>query len=278
MVSVFPRFPFSGARLARIVHAGIKTAVSAGTVLLVVALWLAPTMHAQQALPIGTTEKGKVGSDNVTEYTFVAKTAGVLVAAVQGDNDLVLAIADSDGQTLPDGTADRDLNGSEGTEMLSILIPEPGAYKVRVRSNGRGGSFQISGAWMSFPAFAHASSDPDRRPSQARQMQIGKPLEDGLNSSDGDDWDWYTTKTTESGTLAIVTRRVGEGQTDLVLEVFIDGDFAQPAHRSDQDLQGNNANESVTVEVKSGQTIHVKVSSPFGSANTKYRLSSSLVP
>jgi hypothetical protein len=123
-----------------------------------------------------------------------------------------------------------------------------------------------------------ASSDPDRRPSTAKSAQVGKALEDQLDSKTGDSWDWYVMKSAQAGTLVIVTRRVGEGDTDLVLEAYLDGNFAQPAQRSDQDLQGNNASESVTLQVNAGQVVHVKVSANFSNASTKYRLSSNLVP
>ena len=64
-----------------------------------------------------------------------------------------------------------------------------------------------------------------------------------------------------------MTRQVGTGDApDLVLEVFTDGDFADAKDRSDQDLQGNSANESATVQVTAGQAVHVKVSSNFGRA------------
>ena len=245
----------------------------------VIAFGIAASAAAQSPLPLGTTAQGKVSSQAPAEYSVVAKTAGVLVVAVKGDGDLNLRVADEDGQTLPDGSVDRDMNGSEGTEMLSMLIAEPGTYRVRVGlQGGSNSSFQINGSWLSFPAFASANPDKDRRPSQARPAKIGEAFEDSLNSAEGDNWDWFVMKTAQAGTLAVVTRRVGEGDSDLVLEVFADGKFSEPAGRSDQDLQGNNANETVTVNVTAGQTIHVKVSTAFNRANTKYRVSSSLIP
>jgi hypothetical protein len=76
----------------------------------------------------------------------------------------------------------------------------------------------------------------------------------------------------------VVTRQVGTGDApDLVLEVFTEGDYADAKDRSDQDLQGNSASESATVQVTAGQAVHVKVSSNFSRA-AKYRLSSSLAP
>jgi hypothetical protein len=85
-------------------------------------------------------------------------------------------VADEDGQTMPDGNVDRDFNGSSGTEMLSLLIPEPGAYRVRVRVQGvQASTFTIAGSWLSFQASARASSDPDRRPRTAQSIVVGKP-------------------------------------------------------------------------------------------------------
>lgn len=234
---------------------------------------------AQTALPLGAPAQGKVSQETETEYTMVAKTAGLLAVALQGDGDLAFAVTDEDGQTLPDGNVDRDLNGSSGTEMVSLLIPEPGTYKVRVRVQGTSSSaFTIGGSWLAFPPFARASSDPDRRPRQAKPIVVGKAHEDSLDSEAGDSWDWFVLKAAQAGTLAIVTRRLGDGDSDLVLEVYTDGNFSQPAHRSDQDLQGENANESVTVNVTAGQAVHVKVAGTFGRSNTKYRVSSSLIP
>jgi hypothetical protein len=257
----------------------MASAVSRSVLVMLMTGALATPAAAQAPLPMGSPAKGTVSSGGATEYTVVAKTAGVLVAAVKGDADLVLQVADSDGQTIPEGSSDKDLNGNEGTELVSTVITEPGTYKVRVRVNGGGtASYEISGSWMGFPPFAMASSDPDRRPSTAKAAQLGKAVEDGLDSKTGDSWDWWVMKVNQAGTLVIVTRRVGEGDTDLVLEAYLDGKFEQPAQRSDQDMQGNNANESVTLNVNAGQSVHIKVSANFSNANTRYRLSSNLVP
>jgi hypothetical protein len=162
--------------------------------------------------------------------------------------------------------------------MVSLLLPEPGSYKVRVRAQGGSSTFQIGGSWLAFPAFAVASPDPDRRPRGAKSLVMCKAHEDTLSSESGDSWDWFVMKPAEAGTLAIVTRPLGDGDADLVLEVYADGDFNKPAGRSDQDLQGNSANESVTVNVTAGQPVHIKVAGAFSRVNTKYRVSSSLIP
>ncbi|MGD9904597.1 MAG: PPC domain-containing protein [Vicinamibacterales bacterium] len=240
------------------------------------ALSASVTAQAPAPLPMGAPAQGKVGGEP-TEYVVAAKTAGVLSVAVQGTSDLSLQLVDEDGQVMPDGSTDRDMNGNEGTELLSVTLTQPGTYRLRVRSNGDGGTFQIAGSFMSFPPFQRPG-DPDGRPRSAKPAQVGKAFEDGLDPSAGDNWDWWVLKAPEAGTLTVVTRQVGSDDApDLVLEIYTDGDFGDAKDRSDQDLQGNSANESTTVQVTAGQSVHVKVSSNFG-RTAKYRLSSSLAP
>jgi hypothetical protein len=236
------------------------------------------TVAAQPALPTGSLQKATVSAEKPAEYTFTAKTAGVLTIAINGEGDLAFVVTDADGQTLPESNIDRDMHGNSGLEMSSILIPEPGSYRVRVRlQGGSTSSFQMSTAWLSFPALARANPDADSRPSGARRLDIAKPHEDSLAADAGDAWDWFSLQAPESGTLVIVTRAVGE-TADLVLEAYLDGKFDQSVERSDQDLQGDSANESVTVSVTKGQVVHVKVSGAFGRPSAKYRISSSLIP
>ncbi len=240
----------------------------------------APSLaFAQSPLALGKTETGKVSDQEPVVYTFAAKTAGLISVAVQGTGgDLALVIADEDGQPLPDGNVDRDLNGNSATEQASVTITEPGSYQVRVRMQGSGASdFQIGAAWLPFPPFQRANPDPDRRASMAKAVQVGRAHEDSLDGSTGDAWDWFVFKVTSAGTLAVITRPLADTKADLVLEVFTAGNFSQPAGRSDQDLQGNSANETVSVEVTAGQAVHVKVSSVFSGAGGKYRLSSNII-
>lgn len=229
-------------------------------------------------LPMGAPVQASVSDDAPTEFTVSVKTAGVLSVAVQGTGDLALQLVDEDGQVMPDGSADRDLSGNEGMELLSTTVTEPGNYRLRVRlQGGNQSTFSIAGSYLSFPAFARPG-DPDRRPGAAKAVAVGKPLEDSLDPAAGDAWDWFVLKATQAGTLSVVTRQVGNGDApDLVLELYTDGKFGESQDRSDQDLQGNSASESVSVEVTAGQAVHVRVSGNF-SAAAKYRLSSSLAP
>jgi len=241
---------------------------------------LASTASAQTALPLGKPGQGRVPNSGAAEYTVVTKTAGILVVATNGDADLVLQVTDPDGQALEDGRSDQDLNSTMGAEMVSVVLPQPGSYRVRVTSNGgNAAGFEIAGSLMSFPAFERTIDDADARPSAARAAEVGRAVEDSVDSDEGDNWDWFAFTPKQAGTLAIVTRRIsGGGDADLQLEAFLNNNFAESEERSDQDQQGDSANESVMVNVRAGQTVHVKVSRVFSDGSTRYTLSSSLLP
>lgn len=249
-------------------------------VMLTAGFLLAVPLSAQSPLPINTTTTGRIGAEGqAARYQFTATSAGVLTVAVHGEADLTLAVSDVDGQPVPDGTADRDLGGSVGAEMLAVVLPEAGVYRIEVRSYGDEASgFTIGASFVSLPAFAR-SPDPDGRPSRARSLAIGAAHTDELNPDAGDLWDWYTVPVTENVALVIVTRMDDGVDGDLALEAYLDNDFSTPAASSDQDLQGNLGNESVTVNVRAGQTLHVKVRSfHSGGGAVPYRVSVMRVP
>jgi hypothetical protein len=128
------------------------------------------------------------------------------------------------------------------------------------------------------PAFARPA-DPDRRPGQARPLTVGTAHQDQLHPSNGDLWDWFSIKATEAMTLVVVTRMEEGVEGDLILEAYLGTDFSEPTEDSDQDLQGHTGNESLTLDVKAGDTVLIKVKSLASSGNAApYRLSIGRVP
>lgn len=235
--------------------------------------------NAQQPaqLPIGKTIAGQTSDDTPAVYRFTAPAAGVLSVAAQSDQDISIAIIDVDGQGVPDGTADRDLFGATGNEQLAVTLSEPGEYRVQIRLvSGDAAKFQVGAGWIAMPGFARAS-DPDRRPTMATAVEIGQSREDSLDSDAGDAWDWFRVTPKAAGTLTVILRSVNDSSPDLALEVYSAKDFATHIARSDDDLQGNNTNESVSVDVVAGEPVYIKVVSAIGSADGPYRLASSLI-
>lgn len=256
-------------------HVGVWIASAAAVSLVMGAFGL-----AQQGapLPIGKMESGTATAEKPAIYDYRASSAGVLSVAVQGDGDLALVVTDQDGQSIAEGASDRDLYGSPGSEQILVSITEPGTYRVHVRLLDGAGKFQIGAAWIPFPPRARPP-DPDKRPATARPIDAGKPYEDSLDSGAGDSWDWFVFTPKTDGTLTVIVRQLGgqENSMDLVLEVYTTSDFTKPTVRSDQDMQGNPANESATVDVTAGQKVYVRVAGASDSVAGKYRLSSSLI-
>jgi hypothetical protein len=233
--------------------------------------------QAQPALTLGTTTEGRLSGEVPLTYRITVPAAGVLSVVANGSGDLVLQLMDADGQPITDGRSDSDLDGESGREMLSVRLTEGGTYQLRVSDfEGGGSSFQVGASFLAFPAFAKAA-DPDGRPSTAKPLTVGRAVEDALDPSAGDARDWFVFTAEKDGTIALVTRAIGDNEgLDLVLEAFLDGEFIEPAQRSDQDLQDDMTNEGITLPVRTGQKVHVRVSAPSGSGG-RYRLSSSLM-
>lgn len=248
--------------------------------LLASAIVLAAAVGAAQApapLPLGKLDNGQVVEGTPVLYQFRAETAGVLSVAVKGGADLALSVIDADGQQIPDGSSDRDLFGSNGTEQMIVTIGEAGTYRVQVRLlDGSSSKFEVGASWIPMASLARPG-DPDRRPSLAKELEIGRAQEDQLAADSGDFWDWYVVTPKTGGTLTVVLRPVADSKVDLALELYSAAELAKPIVRSDDDLQGNSANESATIDVTAGQKVYVKVLGATSEPNGRYRLATSLI-
>lgn len=239
------------------------------------------SLVAQAALPMNGKANGTATTDAPATFHFTPTGPGVLTVVVKGTDDLTIRVLDTDGQMLPEGSADKDANGSTGLEFLALPVghAEPLVVEVAMLSEeSGGGKFTIAASFVVEESFARAP-DPDRRPSTAKALTVGAASEETLNADEGDSWDWFKITASESMTLVIVTRMAEGTEGDLTIGTFTDNDFATSVADSDQDLQGHTGNESVTVDVKAGQTVHVKVASLFGSGGASpYRISVGRVP
>jgi hypothetical protein len=239
----------------------------------------AASASAQTPLPLGDVSTGRLTADEAAEYTVEVAEAGFLTVVVrsQGDEDMHFTVTDDEYQVLPDGSVDLDVGGDMGAEQFVVALPWPGVYRVLVESYGFGGaSFHVGGSFL--PAeMAAAPSDPDGKPSGALELVAGGDHEDTLDPAGGDAFDWYRMTATEAGTLTILTRA---DSGDLRLDLFLEGDFREAADSSDQDQGGVLGNESLTVDVAAGQTVHVRVG--FSSVGTgeyvAYRIASGFIP
>ncbi|MGD2069040.1 MAG: hypothetical protein PVI57_10240 [Gemmatimonadota bacterium] len=234
---------------------------------------------AQTPLPLGDMEPGRILGDETAEYTVEVPEAGFLTVVVRsgGGEDMRFTVTDDEYQPLPDGSVDLDLGGDRGAEQSVVTLPWPGEYRVLVESYETGGaSFHVGGAFL--PAeVAAAPPDPDGKPSAALELAPGGDHEDVLDPGVGDLFDWYEVTATEAGTLTVLTRA---DTGDLRLDLYVDGDFQESVDFSDQDQGGVLGNESLTVDVVAGQTVHVRVgySSAGMAERAAYRIAAGFIP
>jgi hypothetical protein len=229
-------------------------------------------------LKSGEIQEGILEWDAPAIFGFEAESAGVLtiVARSLEETDLVLIVADADGQPLPDGRSDQDLGGDSGAEQFAVTLPRAGSYQIRLETfGGGGGSFKVGLSWLSFPDLA-LPADPDGSPGTANRIRVGQDTRtDRIDPSQGDSWDWFVLKADKAGTLTVATR-AEDG--DLILEAFSPGEFAEALERSDQDLQGNGGNEAVTLVVEVGEEFFFRVSAFSGGETIPYRLQIGFIP
>lgn len=231
----------------------------------------------QTPLPMGTFSTGESFGGEGATFRFEAVAPGFLTVVVRADGDAVLTVMDDEYQILPNGRSDQDLGGDVGAEQSVVALPEAGVYLVAVDPLGAGPlRFEIGGSFLASDLVAEPA-DPDAKPGGAVALDLGESRAASLDPLEGDHRDWFAIRVEEGGLLTVVTRSEGTG--DLKLEVFRDGDFRNPAGSSDQDMDGVLGNESVSLEVGAGETVHVRVSRPFGgSGRIDYRVGSGLIP
>ncbi|HRP07272.1 MAG TPA: hypothetical protein PLL69_02175 [Gemmatimonadales bacterium] len=239
-----------------------------------VAILLAGTvsLSAQGRLPIGTSGSGTASSEQPARFDFTPSGPGVLTIVVHAMDDVTIRVTDSDGQPLPEATVDRDYNGQLGLEFLAVPVSDEDPLRVEVTAydDSEGGSFTITASFIASEAFRKAA-DPDRRPSLAKPLAVGAASEESLDPDGGDGWDWFRITADQAMTVAIVTRMSEGNEGDLTLAVHAENAYDTALADSDQDLQGHTGNESVSVDLKAGQSVYVKVAALFGGGPTGSR-------
>ncbi len=82
-------------------------------------------------------------------------------------------------------------------------------------------------------------------------------VQDSLDSTAGDYWDWFSITLTSE---AVVTVVVEAPEGDLVLEHFDGDNFREAVTRADEDMGGVRGNETITFRAESGDTYYLRVS------------------
>jgi hypothetical protein len=253
--------------------------------LALVALATAPPAPAcaqsPTALALDRITSGALGAKGEPKrYRLTIAEAGILTLAGNSVGDLVIAVLDEEGQTVPNGHVDRDLGGDLGSEYGVIHLGAKGDYGVEVRMIDASGpiTFSLGASFIAMESFRRPA-DPDGRPSAARAVEIGTAVEDELNGDAFDRVDWYSITAVRASTVVLMTRTEAGVRGDLGLEAFQGTTVSEYSSRSDQDQRGGQGNESLTLDLKDGETARFRVLL-YNERGEKvpYRLSVALVP
>lgn len=257
----------------------LRTPASPLAILLLAVVFAPWPATAQSAFPLGSFTTARVPDGGAAEFVFQAPGAGFLTVVVRSTagEDVTLSVADEDYQSLPGADSDIDLGGDVGAEQLVAIIPHQGTFRVLVETFGGGGAgVQVGGTFLASD-LVHAEPDPDGRPGTATALEVGASHEDSIEPSAGDPWDWYRITASADGALTVLTRVDGDG--DLRLEIFHEGSYREAANSSDQDIDGVLGNESLTWDVKAGDTVYIRVVPALGGGErVPYRIASGLIP
>lgn len=210
-------------------------------------------------LPLNEVIEGSTNRGENGVYTFKADGPGALTVVVRATegSDVAIVISDAAGQPLTGGRIDIDYQRDHGAEQGVVPIPREGEYQVVVEPLGSRADYVLAAAWLPFDAL-ELPEDEDASPTSAIDLTLDEWVSDSLDNADGDLFDWFRVVADRDGELVVSTR--GEAG-DAILEAFADGQYADALQRSDQDIEGNNVRESITLDVTEGQTLYFKVSS-----------------
>ena len=240
--------------------------------------FLPAALDAQTPLPLGSTAMGETGVDTPAEYAVEVDGPGFLTVVVRSvdGTDVRIQATDADGQPLPGGEADQDLNGDLGAEQLLVELPRAGTYRIFVESyEMEVAAFAVGGGFLASQLAARAE-DPDGSPSSAVALEPGETRNDTLDPAAGDRWDWFAFTAEEAGSLTVLTR-TEEG--DLGIRVYRAEAYREPVLQVDDDQGGVLGNESATVDVEAGETIYIRVGHPFERGGALgYTLRSGFIP
>jgi hypothetical protein len=219
----------------------------------VIVAWLVGWAAAQDLrdLALGAADGFQVDGAPL-EFRFVANEPGILTVVTRSEDhaDLVIEVTDVDGQGLPDGRSDQDLQGQRTDEHVAANLPWAGEYRVRVFELNRApATFHLGATWLRFPTIARREPDHGR-PGTARVLTAGARADLTLRTDTTSSFVWLRFDPTEDGWLSL---RVRAPDGDLVLESYLPGAFGHTDEESDQDLEGVLGNESLTVGVRAGQ-------------------------
>jgi len=205
-----------------------------------------------------------VEADTDSIFTYQAEGPGVLTLVVRSNSDVVINVTSAAGGPVAGGRIDIDFEGNGGAEQGAVVLPTKGNYKVTVQpfDPGQGlAVYHIGASFFGAPLLAGmAPVDPATAPA----LEAGKVVDGKLPA--GRNGTLYVYKAKSNGVLTVDV----QADCDVILTSFL-GDLQNVGTRADDDLNGDTGHESITLDVREGQTYFFAIT-PFGGAAAEANL------
>jgi hypothetical protein len=217
----------------------------------------APTLQALTAPEPRTLNSGEVVEGRCSEgapapFGFVAPGPGVLSLVLRdtGRADLMITIYREDGEVAM--TLDDDQFGDLGAEQGFYEVASPQTLGVEVSSNDGRGRFVLG---VHFTPTDRAI--PNATQIQSEPLQIDNEVVLSFTRRDRERWFTHTPERSEL--LVLATRKSGDEEPDIRIEVYDSEEFINPIQTADRDLGGVVTDEALLVYAEAGKPLFVKV-------------------
>jgi hypothetical protein len=243
-----------------------------------------PEARAPQPLPMPATVTGHatelvlnrlhastLGASSRVAHQVTLREPGVLTVLVDGTGDLVLRVRNAEGEVICE--SDSDLDERLGREGASVRISMAGDYTVEIEEiAGEVSTFTLMASHTPFAPF-HRDAPPPAPRIEAAPLAVNTTVIRTLTEAAADDAEYFVIVPERDGLLTIMTGVPSDAELDLMLEHFAGADFRSEALRSaDDDLGGVLAQEAMTIAVRAGVPVHLRVAVLDGTAGARYRL------
>lgn len=222
----------------------------------------APAPPEPRVLTSGEVVEGRCSEGAPAPFGFVAPGPGVLSIVLRdsGRADLTVTIYRENGEVAT--TFDDDYFRDMGAEQGFLEVASAQTLGIEVASNDGRGRFVLG---VHFTPTSRAL--PNASQIQSEPLEIGKDVVLRFTRRDQERWFTYTAERSEI--LVLITRKAGDEEPDVGIEVFDSEEFISPIASSDNDFGGRVSDEGALVYLDAGATVFVKVSAATASSRAQ---------
>jgi len=225
-------------------------------------------------LPMGMMQKVALESEETLALPFTADGPGMLTVAYAGGLGIGVEVADTHSRIIDwDSTRIQQPRDSP-IRFAMVPISRAGDYSVRIGSESSS-DIMLGAQWIPFRQ-TEDSPDATYLPTPDPETELHlvpgtKAIGDIIGGDEELSHLWCRFDAEENGQLIVLAESESPG-ADLTMTSFEQGHYGNGMEYVDSDLNGNVANEGITLHVTAGQTYYVRVNLLSDSGNAEVEL------